>query len=106
MRHVGFLDFLAAPTADGLLPQWRENGRRGWDLASIVDFSTRSGLMAGRAALQAAVPERHLGFLRGLAAAVSLGDYFFCHAGVQPGRPLAEQWPEQPDVDQMAVPGP
>jgi serine/threonine protein phosphatase 1 len=92
-HDVGFLDFLAAPTADGL---FAHNGGEmtarsyGVDL----DFSTRSGLMAGHAALQAAVPERHLGFLRGLAAAVSFGDYFFCHAGVQPGRPLAEQSPD------------
>ena len=92
-HDVGFLDFLAAPTADGL---FAHNGGEmtarsyGVDL----DFSTRSGLMAGPPLLQAAVPERHLGFLRGLAAAVSFGDYFFCHAGVQPGRPLAEQSPD------------
>jgi len=40
------------------------------------------------------VPPAHLRFLDALEDAFVLGDYFFCHAGVRPGVPLAEQSPE------------
>ncbi len=39
----------------------------------------------------AAFPDWHLAFCRDLPTAVSFGDYFFAHAGVRPGIPLAEQ---------------
>lgn len=42
-------------------------------------------------ALLAAVPESHLAFLRSLPVSHSEGGYFFCHAGVRPGVPLARQ---------------
>lgn len=38
-----------------------------------------------------ALPSTHLAFLRGLSPSLSLGDYFFCHAGVRPGVPLERQ---------------
>jgi len=37
------------------------------------------------------VPPTHLALLDGLEAAFALGDYFFCHAGIRPGIPLARQ---------------
>ncbi len=40
------------------------------------------------------VPPAHLRFLDALEDAFVLGDYFFCHAGIRPGVPLAEQSPE------------
>ncbi|MGQ0456071.1 MAG: metallophosphoesterase family protein [Hyphomicrobium sp.] len=40
-----------------------------------------------------ALPERHLKFLSQLEYSLSLGDYFFCHAGVRPGVPLDRQAP-------------
>jgi serine/threonine protein phosphatase 1 len=42
-------------------------------------------------ALVAAMPAAHLTFLRELELTVSFGDYFFVHAGVRPGVPLASQ---------------
>ena len=44
-----------------------------------------------RAALNELVPMSHKLFLDGLDLAFGLGDYFFCHAGVRPGIPLASQ---------------
>jgi serine/threonine protein phosphatase 1 len=37
------------------------------------------------------IPERHVAFLRSLPVSVETPLHFFCHAGVRPGRPLAEQ---------------
>jgi serine/threonine protein phosphatase 1 len=37
------------------------------------------------------MPRAHIDFLRGLRTHVAVGDYFFVHAGVRPGVPLAEQ---------------
>ena len=58
-----------------------------------------SGLLAGgnltrmRRDLQAAMPDRHLEFLRNLALHHEEGDYFFVHAGVRPGVALDVQDP-------------
>ena len=38
-----------------------------------------------------AMPASHLDLLQSLETLVTIGDYAFCHAGVRPGRPLAEQ---------------
>ena len=40
------------------------------------------------------MPAAHLHLLRTLELIVEIGDYAFVHAGVRPGRPLAEQTPE------------
>ncbi|MBE7210551.1 MAG: serine/threonine protein phosphatase [Gluconacetobacter diazotrophicus] len=42
---------------------------------------------------EAAIPERHLRFLRGLRLGVAEGGYWFSHAGVRPDRSLAKQQP-------------
>lgn len=46
-----------------------------------------------RRALNAALPCRHLHFLRSLKLCHAVGDYLFVHAGVRPGRALADQVP-------------
>jgi serine/threonine protein phosphatase 1 len=46
---------------------------------------------AVRAALAASLPERHRHFLEALKVSTTIGDYFFCHAGVRPGVPLDRQ---------------
>ncbi len=40
------------------------------------------------------MPASHRAFLEGLATSVRFGDYFFCHAGIRPGVPLAAQTPD------------
>jgi serine/threonine protein phosphatase 1 len=44
-----------------------------------------------REALRAAVPRRHVDFLRSCALSHAEGDYVFVHAGVRPGRALEQQ---------------
>lgn len=36
-------------------------------------------------------PEEHLKFLKAMPTSITLGDYYFCHAGARPGVPLAAQ---------------
>lgn len=40
---------------------------------------------------EAALPDAHVAFLRGLALSHQEGDYLFVHAGIRPGVPLAKQ---------------
>lgn len=89
-HDVGFLDFLAEPSADGLFAR---NG--GIETARSygveLDFRTPGTLRIGHKALLRAVPEAHLRFLRELRVSAEFGDYFFCHAGIRPGIPLEKQ---------------
>ncbi len=41
--------------------------------------------------LSAKIPEEHRNFFSSLEISVSIGDYFFCHAGVRPGVKLKKQ---------------
>ena len=68
-------------------------------LASYGIFETRSDFsrMRGRdigALLTASIPEGHTKFLRALPHAADAGRFLFCHAGVDPTKPLAAQGPE------------
>jgi serine/threonine protein phosphatase 1 len=45
-------------------------------------------------ALAEAMPEAHVAFLKGLKLSWSWGDYLFVHAGLRPGRALADQSPQ------------
>lgn len=47
------------------------------------------------------IPESHRSFLENTVYSVTYGDYYFVHAGVRPGIPLAKQRPE----DQMYIRG-
>jgi serine/threonine protein phosphatase 1 len=44
-----------------------------------------------RDAFAANLPDRHLGFFQDLRLSFTCGDYFFAHAGAQPGTPLDAQ---------------
>ena len=46
-------------------------------------------------ALASAMMERHRRFLRRLGSSVTIGDYFFAHAGAEPGVALEKQDPQQ-----------
>ncbi len=63
----------------------------GLDVAAINGPWPGGDAPALRAALAAAVPEAHRGFLDGLGLNHIEGDYFFVHAGVRPGVPLERQ---------------
>lgn len=38
-----------------------------------------------------ALPPRHLAFIKSLRTSISIGNYYFCHAGVRPGKTLENQ---------------
>lgn len=95
-HDIGMLDFLAKPDPDGLFMRY---GGVQTALSYGVKLSAGSGwfgkadeaLLAGHAALVAAVPQSHVAFLRSLEFSVAFGDFFFCHAGIRPGVPLESQ---------------
>ena len=100
------LDFLADPS---LGPYWRQVGG-GETLFSygVEPPATRKHMEewgAAREAFAANMPERHLTFFQDLRFSFTWGDYFFAHAGAQPGTPLEEQsqldlmWIRQPFLD-------
>lgn len=45
-------------------------------------------------ALTEQVPQAHIAFLNAMVDHVAIGDYWFVHAGIKPGVPLAQQRPE------------
>lgn len=49
------------------------------------------GYENARKAFLAEFPSAHLRFLRDTQLSLTIGDYFFCHAGVRPGAPLDAQ---------------
>ncbi len=92
-HDVGFLEFLDAPNASTLFARFGglETARSyGVDLA----IDTPAALAASHAALVRAVPKSHVDFLRARIFSLSLGDFFFCHAGIRPEVTLDKQSPE------------
>jgi serine/threonine protein phosphatase 1 len=80
---------------------WTANG----GLAALESYGLNRGLLHGRSAaaalldnaqtimdeLAAKMPDGHRRFLEALQPSVTIGDYFFVHAGVRPGVPLDAQ---------------
>jgi serine/threonine protein phosphatase 1 len=91
-NHEDFLkDFLDDA---GILDFWRSQG----GLATLHSYEVDVGqAMAGRdfekvqAVFTARLPKHHRDFLEALKISASIGDYFFCHAGVRPGVALDRQ---------------
>ena len=85
------LSFLADPTVLGF---WRWNGGLETLVSYGVDVSRAmrgEGYEAARDALITTLPAAHRRFLEETELSASIGDYFFCHAGVRPGAPLDRQ---------------
>jgi serine/threonine protein phosphatase 1 len=88
-------DFLLSFLEDaGFLAFWRSQG----GLETLHSYGVDIGpAMAGRdfdevqAAFTARLPKQHRDFLETLKVSASIGDYFFCHAGVRPGIALDRQ---------------
>src|SRR2546426_340971 len=88
-------DLLMAFLEDArVLEAWRGLG----GLETLHSYGVNVGLaMAGRdfgavqQAFAARFPEGHRHFLERLKISTTIGDYFFCHAGVRPGVPLDRQ---------------
>jgi serine/threonine protein phosphatase 1 len=85
------LEFLDDPAALGF---WREYGGLETLHAYGVDVSKAmrgQNYEEARAAFLAALPASHRAFLVATELSATIGDYFFCHAGVRPGAPLSAQ---------------
>ena len=98
-HDIGFLDFLAEPDADGLFMRFggvQTAQSYGVSLSAGGGWFGRSdeALLHSHATLVEAVPQSHVDFLRSLSFSVSLGDFFFCHAGIRPDMPLEIQSPQ------------
>lgn len=100
------LDFLAAPRH---ATDWLSCG--GLDTLASYGIEARDGAMEPAAvamALEARMPRSHLDWLRQLPVSLELPGFVFVHAGLRPGRTLAEQdegdllWIREPFLD---VPG-
>lgn len=83
--------FLRDPSIGGV---WSRNG----GLETLHSYGIDVGpMMRGRsyeqtaASFEKALPPAHLAFFASLRVCLSLGRYFFCHAGVRPGVPFAHQ---------------
>ena len=73
---------------------WARNG----GVATLRSYGVRApGMLTDQVChnlqleMRATIPATHRAFLESLPLSVSLGPYFFCHAGVRPGVPLHEQ---------------
>jgi serine/threonine protein phosphatase 1 len=88
-------DFLLSFLADAaFLAFWRSQG----GLETLHSYGVNIGpAMSGRgydkvqAAFTASFPKHHRDFLESLKVTATIGDYFFCHAGVRPGVALDRQ---------------
>jgi serine/threonine protein phosphatase 1 len=85
------LRFLAEPRFLGV---WRSNGGLETLHSYGVDVSAAlrgEGYEAAHRAFLAALPVAHRAFLEATELSATVGDYFFCHAGVRPGAALCAQ---------------
>ena len=76
-------------------PSWLHYGGAetlaSYGIQAAHDEDDPARLMALQTAFAAALPDSHRAFMRGLEPCRAIGGYFFVHAGVRPGVPLAEQ---------------
>lgn len=100
------LDFLGAPKTGA---DWFRFGASAtldsYGVAGAVGLPGPEALVALRDDLAACLPAAHRAFLENLEPYAVLGDYAFVHAGIRPGRPIAEQdladllWIREPFLD-------
>jgi serine/threonine protein phosphatase 1 len=92
-HDVGFLDFLAGADPHGIFANYG-GAQTALSYGAELDFDSLAEFAISHRALAQAVPEEHVAFLRSLAYSAEIGDFFFCHAGIRPGVPLAAQDPQ------------
>ena len=90
-----FLRFLEDP---GIGPSWFDLGGNAtvysYGLGIPQDLPREIRFAQIREELQAALPPAHFEFLTNLQLMFEVGDYLFVHAGIRPGKELAEQLPQ------------
>lgn len=96
-NHEDRMEAFLADPAYG--PGWCDYGGRealeSYGVSAPFDKHDEDGWAAACEAFNAAVDENQRRFLAQQAYSVSIGDYFFAHAGAEPGAPLDEQDPQQ-----------
>ena len=88
------LDFLEDPS---VFRGWRDFGGRETLMSYGVTpprFDNDDAYAQARDSLRSVIPQSHLDWLRSLQYSVTIGSYYFVHAGVRPGVPLDRQAPE------------
>lgn len=93
-HDVGFLEFLSEPSPNSLFARYGGAGTAA-SYGVDIDFSDPVALERGHRALVKAMPRAHVEFLLSLEFSLGYGDFFFCHAGIKPRVPLADQPLEQ-----------
>lgn len=89
-HDAGLVEFLSMPDKEGLFA--RHGGRQtAMSYGVEADFSSQWLARQAAERLRAAMPRDHVEFLSTLPRSVAFGDFFFCHAGIRPGVPLARQ---------------
>ena len=91
-NHETYLtEFIRNPA---VLPAWKQYG----GFETLISYGVRPTMNVDErqqaelaSAFDRALPESHRQFLSGLPASFTCGDFFFVHAGVRPGIPLAKQ---------------
>ena len=87
-----FLDYLEGdPAGDWFLDHGAENTLRSYGVDPEGHGPFIASNFALRQAVRAAVPCAHVEFLQSMPVLVTVGSDVFVHAGIRPGRPLAEQ---------------
>jgi serine/threonine protein phosphatase 1 len=92
-NHEQVLLDLAHRPRQQQLEQWMTYG----GLETLASYGLSSQLLYSNdpdailAAMKQAIPQSHLDLLDRLPLTLRIGDYFFTHAGVRPGRPLDAQ---------------
>lgn len=89
----GFLEFLTYADPVGIFAM-HGGVQTALSYGVTIDFEDPVSVNTGFTALNRAVPQAHVDFIKRLPRAVSFGDFFFCHAGIRPGVALDRQDPE------------
>lgn len=89
----GFLNYLATGDTAGIFAL-HGGVETGLSYGVELDFSDTDKARRSHEALVKAVPQTHVDFIRSMPRWLSFGDFFFCHAGVDPALPLEEQDPD------------
>lgn len=90
----GFLEFMADPVGENFLKwggiEMLASYGVHFDTADVEAIAPEDKVRAA-AEMEAAMPEEHWEFLDGLELSLTLGGYFFAHAGIDPLKPVDEQ---------------
>lgn len=92
-HDLGFLDFLSEADPHGIFANYG-GAQTALSYGAKLDFDSLAEFAISHRVLAEAVPHEHVAFLRSLLFSFEIGDFFFCHAGIRPGVPLAAQDPQ------------